>query len=100
MKREEVEAAYKAQGLTTEYGYDVPGKVYEPHRHERTVLFTLAGSIRVKIENEVWKELHPGSEFVIGNEALHEGIVGNEGWEYIAAWNPEEEAKFGKPNDI
>ena len=27
---------YQQQGLDTEYGIDMPNKVYEPHSHEKT----------------------------------------------------------------
>lgn len=92
--KEKIKEQYKKQGLEVEHGFDKAGKVYRPHRHERTLLYTLDGSLSIKIENQSWRILNPGDECVIGNNQLHEAKVGPEGWEYIAAWNKEESKKF------
>jgi len=85
MTREEVEAKYKKMGLQIEYGNDKPGFVYEPHRHEQTYLYTLSGSIKLKLDDD-WQELTSGNEAIVGENQLHEAVVGPEGWEWVAAW--------------
>lgn len=90
----EIEQSYRAKGLETEYVVDEAGKVYEPHRHEQTYLYTLSGSVKIKVDDGDWQTLRSGQEFIVGTNQLHEAEVGPEGWEYVAAWNPEEAEKF------
>lgn len=90
MNRELVEKNYRDQGLEIEYGFDKPGIVYEPHRHEKTWLYTLDGSLLIRLDEGEWQLLTPGTEFIVGEQQLHEARVGDKGWEYIAAWEPEE----------
>jgi hypothetical protein len=94
MNREEAEKKYKLNDLDVEYGKDDPGTIYEPHRHEQTFLYTLGGSLKIKIENDKWVELTPHQEFIVCDGRLHEAIVGKNGWEYVAAWNEEEAKKY------
>ena len=94
MSREEVEKKYKSKGHEVEYGKDDPGTKYEPHRHEQTFLHTLSGSLKIKLEDSDWIELKPSQEFIVGAGELHEAIVGENGWEYVAAWNEEEAKKY------
>lgn len=94
MNREEVEERYKLKGLNVEYGKDEPSTKYEPHRHEQTFLYTLSGSLKIKIEDNKWVELKPHQEFIVGDGKLHEALVGENGWEYVAAWSEEEAKKY------
>ena len=94
MNKNQILAKYNSLGLETEYGLDKPGKVYPPHRHEKTFLYTLGGSIKIKIDNKEWMELEKGEEFIVGSNQLHEAIVGKDGWEYVAAWDKEEAKRF------
>ena len=89
MNRQDVEAKYKNQGLETEYGFDNPGKVYELHRHEKTYLYTLSGSLELKLDDNDWMELESDTEAIIDENQLHEAKVGPKGWEYVAAWEPD-----------
>lgn len=93
MNRKEAEKKYKSKGLEVEYGKDSPGTKYEPHRHEQTYLYTLSGSLKIKVEDN-WLEIEPHQEFIVGDGKLHEAIVGENGWEYVAAWNEEEAKKY------
>ena len=94
MNRAEVEHNYKARNLDIEYCNDEPGKIYEPHRHEQTYLYTLSGLVKIKVDDSDWQTLEPGQEFIVGTNQLHEAEVGSEGWEYVAAWDPKEAKKF------
>ena len=95
MKRVEAEDHYRSQGLAVEYGFDKPGKEYTPHQHERTTLRTLGGSAMVRVnDNHWWQRLLPDTEFVIESGQLHEAIVGAEGWEVVAAWDPKEAENY------
>jgi mannose-6-phosphate isomerase-like protein (cupin superfamily) len=88
----DVEGAYRRKGLVTEHGADEAGKRYELHQHERTHLYTLAGSIVITLGEQSPKTVEPHQEVVVGNNQLHEATVGSDGWEFVAAWD-EEEAK-------
>lgn len=94
MNQEQIENRYRERGLEVEHGRDEPGKVYEPHTHEQTFAYTLGGSIKVRIDNQEWRELRAGQEVEIGSNQLHEGVVGHEGWEYVVAWNAEEAKQY------
>lgn len=85
---------YRQQGLVAKHVTDEPGKVYEPHVHERTILFTLAGSVKLKLGNADWQTLTPGQERVIESRQQHQAEVGPKGWEYVAAWDAEEARQF------
>jgi quercetin dioxygenase-like cupin family protein len=91
---DQVEQKYKDRGLEVEHGRDEPGKIYPPHRHEETFLYTVSGSVKVKVDNKDWNTLKSGTEFTIGKDQLHEAVVSADGWEYIAAWNSEEAKEF------
>lgn len=91
MDKNEIERCYKEAGLTTEYVIDDPGKVYKPHRHEKTYLSTIGGSVTIKTERiDSWEIIRPGEDFIIGTNEYHEAVVGDNGWEYVAAWDPKE----------
>ena len=92
MVRKEIEDKYKNLGLDTEYGFDEPNKIYEPHRHEKTYLFTLSGNLLLRLDESDWQDLKQGSEAVIGDNQLHEAKVCSEGWEYVAGWHHEVES--------
>lgn len=94
MNRTEAEAHYQDKGLETEYGFDKPGTIYKPHTHEKTWLYTLSGSIAIKLGEGEWRTLQPNTEFVVGSGQLHEAKVGKDGWEWVAAWDAEEAEKF------
>lgn len=94
MKRAEVEKRYKSMGLDTEYGQDKPGTVYKPHKHEQTYLYTLSGSLKIRTDSGDWRTISTGQEFIIESGQLHEAIVGEDGWEYVAAWDEEESKTF------
>jgi quercetin dioxygenase-like cupin family protein len=74
---------------------DKAGTVYKPHRHEKTYLYTLGGSLKIRVENNDWIELKPHQEFIIDDGELHEAIVGENGWEYVAAWDKEMTTEYG-----
>ena len=86
MKREEVEKKYQSLGLETKYITDQPNTIHKPDKDIRMTFYTLAGSIKVKIEDGDWQEYHSGDEFVVEDGQLHEAQAGPEGWEYIVAW--------------
>lgn len=89
-----VEDAYKQRGLVTETGRDEPDTVYEPHRHEKTFLYTIAGSLDIRLDEGDVQHVLPHQEFVVGGNQLHEAVVGADGWEYVAAWNEAEAANY------
>lgn len=94
MDKDNVERAYKTKGLEVEHGQGEPNTIYEPHRHEKTYLYTLAGSIKIRLDEGEWITALPGQEFVIEDGQLHEAIVGSEGWGYVAAWDEEQAQKY------
>lgn len=94
MNAAEIEAKYRQKGLIVEHVSDAPGKIYEPHAHEQTLLFTIRGSVDIKLEEGEWQTLFPGREFVVGSGQLHEARVGEQGWEYVAAWDAEDAKKY------
>jgi len=89
MNQQEIDDKYKNQGLETEYGFDKSGKVYELHRHKKTYLYTLSGSLELKLDDNDWIELESDTEVIIDDNQLHEAKVGPKGWEYVAAWEPD-----------
>ena len=89
---------YRTQGLDWEVGFDAPGTEYPRHAHEETRLYTVAGSLSIKLfavdgaeENH---ELLPGTEFVVAGGQEHEAVAGESGWKYVAAWDPAEAAIY------
>lgn len=95
MDKDEIEKCYKNAGLVTEYVRDDPGKVYRSHRHEKTYLSTISGSASIKTELPDSREvLRPGEDFIVGTIEYHKAVVGGNGWEYVAAWGPEEAKDF------
>jgi len=84
---------FQAAGLDFEYGEDVPGKIYTPHTHGWTKLITLDGSIRLRT-SQGWVEQYAGDVCEVRSGELHEGIVGANGWKWLAAWKPEEADTF------
>lgn len=94
MGREQIEQWYRDQGLTVEYVRDDAGKVYPPHAHHETRLYTLAGWAGISLEGGSWRTLSPGEECTVGPGVMHEAVVGPEGWEYLAAWNADEALPF------
>lgn len=80
------ESRYKDMGLEVIYAKDQPDKVYEPHSHHATRLFSLSGSVKVRVGESDWREIRPGEEVVIEEGEEHEAITGPEGWEYIFAY--------------
>lgn len=90
-----VKEAYQRQGLETEHVTDKPGTVYDPHSHEQTRLYTLAGTLDIIVGNDQSAQtLKPFQEFVVGADEQHEGRVGADGWEYVAAWDSEEAKRY------
>ncbi len=87
MEYKEIENHYHDLGLLTEHGTDKPGTVYPPHIHEMTYLYTLTGSLSIRIRDGDWQTLQAGDEFIIQKDELHEAKVGEDGWEYVAAWS-------------
>lgn len=86
--------AYRQRGLVTEAGRDKPGTVYEPHRHEQTRLYTVAGSLDIRVEAGEKQHIVPHQEFIVGGNQLHEAVVGADGWEYVAAWDEAEAEQY------
>ncbi len=85
---------YRGQGLEYEQGFDKPGTAYPRHKHERTTLYTVAGSLTVERPELETITLVPGSEFVIETGQEHSAVVGETGWKYVAAWDPAEAQQF------
>ena len=85
---------YESMGLKTELIKDAPGRIYPQHKHHTTYLFTLAGQVVVILDSKERHTLHPGDELVIKTDQLHEAVVGKDGWEYLAAWDPTEAEKY------
>lgn len=85
-----VDNAYRKKGLATEHGTDEPGKVYGAHQHMRTRLYTIIGTAEIQVDDRPAHTLQPHQEFIVGANQLHEVVVGNDGWEYVAAWDAEE----------
>jgi len=84
---------FRNQGLEVERGFDEPGTVYDRHYHERTVLYTVSGDLVLTLcntEPPTVVDLKPGVEFVIDSKVEHSAVVDNDGWGYVAAWDPEE----------
>lgn len=89
--------AYRRHRLECAQGKDAPGTVYERHAHERTILYTISGKLILTLfdcEPPRVVELVPGSEFVISGGVEHSAVVGNEGWKWLAAWDPEEAKQY------
>jgi quercetin dioxygenase-like cupin family protein len=89
-----VKQMYQERGLVAEYVHDKPGTIYEPHSHEATILFTLSGEVVFTLEDLDPVMLQTGREFSVGSGRLHEAVVGSQGWEYIAAWDPIEAEQY------
>jgi uncharacterized protein YaiE (UPF0345 family) len=86
---EAVVEGFQAMGLAAEVGYDEPGTRYELESHKRNILYTVGGSISIRFDDrDQWVETIPGTELVVGENQQHEAIVGEQGWSYVAAWNP------------
>lgn len=85
-----VKEAYTQAGLAVESGRDEPGTLYEPHRHEKTYLYTISGAIDIKLDGGETQTLQPHQEFIVNGDQLHEAVVGADGWEYVAAFDAEE----------
>ena len=84
--REELEAKYMLAGYEAVYSIDEPDKVYEPHSHHMVRLFSLNGSVKIKLDGGEWQEVQPGEEVVIEEGQVHEAVIGPDGWEYIYAY--------------
>lgn len=89
-----IEGIYRGRGLVVERGKDEPATVYEPHKHEKTHLFTVSGSIDIKLGDKPAQTISPFQEIVVGSNVVHEAVVGPDGWEYIAAWDEKEAQSF------
>lgn len=94
MTKETVIQRYETLGLITEEGSDKPGTLYAPHKHEKTYLWTVDGSIMIKKGVGNWKTYTAGQECVIEDGEIHEAKVGPDGWKYIAAYDEEEAKKY------
>jgi quercetin dioxygenase-like cupin family protein len=95
MQRKVIEQKYRDMGLEYKHVSDEPGKVYKPHRHGQAYLYSLSGSIKLKLDDGDWQSIEPGREVIIKRHQLHEAVVGPDGWEYIFAWHPEEAKEYG-----
>ncbi len=85
MNEAEVAQRYRDIGLRVSREADEPGKIYKPHAHQKTYLYCLQGSIKVRLNDGEWQELRTGQELIIGEGQFHEAVVGPNGWEYIHA---------------
>jgi quercetin dioxygenase-like cupin family protein len=72
-------------GHAISQGFDEPGAEYPPHAHERTILYTVSGSLRLHRDGQETVTLSPGDEAVIEEGQEHSGKVGPRGWKYVAA---------------
>lgn len=88
---------YRSKGLEAEQGFEQPGVEYPRHSHEQTTLYTVSGKLILTLYDSVPPtvvELRPGSEYVIGERVEHSAVVGETGWGYVAAWDPEKAKEF------
>lgn len=101
MDAEKIQLRYEIRfheaGLLYETGVDKPGYVYAPHRHGWVTVVTLGGSIRLTVDNTT-HELKAGDICEIQSNQLHEGVVGPDGWQWLAAWKPDEDSSFDLPD--
>jgi quercetin dioxygenase-like cupin family protein len=93
--RNDIERKYQWMGLKTKHVVDPPGEVYEPHHHGKVYLYSLGGSLKIRLEQGEWRSIKPGQELIIERHQLHEAVVGPDGWEYIFAWDPKEAEEYG-----
>lgn len=94
MTTPEAEEKYRRLGLVTRQLKDKPGFKYESHRHGGVYLYTIAGSLDLKL-NGKWRTVREGEEVRIDDNQLHEAVVGSAGWEYIFAATAEEAKRQG-----
>ncbi|MEK7471775.1 MAG: hypothetical protein AAB624_00855 [Patescibacteria group bacterium] len=88
---------HEANGMKTEQGFEKPGVKYSRYAHEKTALYTTSGKLTLTLYNSVPPEvveLRPGSEVVIEEGVDHSAVVGETGWGYVAAWDPEAAKKY------
>jgi hypothetical protein len=91
MTPEAAMARYRAEGLEVRWFDDPPGHVYRFHRHGEIRLFGVAGVGLLKLGADHDAGYHlvlPGHELVVGDDVLHGGVAGPEGWRYLAAGPP------------
>jgi quercetin dioxygenase-like cupin family protein len=70
--------------MQAELVVDAPGKTYPQHAHEETLLVGLFGWAAIRLENEEWRILHPRDDLLIRSGVVHEAVVGDNGWGYLA----------------
>jgi len=92
--REQTEARYQKRGLCVEYVSDPPGKLYPAHEHHETRIYTLAGWAGIQLEGGTWRTVEAGEEVVIPKDVMHQAEVGQDGWEYVAAWDPQQAVMY------
>jgi quercetin dioxygenase-like cupin family protein len=85
---------YRNMGLVVEWHSDEPGVAYEPNAHERTILYTLDGSAKLEREGRKAERLLPGVQVTIETGQVHSAVVGPDGWEFVAAFDPTEVANL------
>jgi len=84
----------KTKGWDVEFVKDPAGEVYSPHKHEETKLHTISGDVQIRVSDSDsimgdWQSVPVGQTFTVLEGQIHEAIVGDEGWSYWAASDPE-----------
>jgi quercetin dioxygenase-like cupin family protein len=90
MDLQAVENKYRDMGLVVFRQSDKANVVYKPHRHEEVRIYTIKGSVKVRLDDDEWQTVKPGQEIIIREGQLHEAMVGADGWEYIFATTSKE----------
>lgn len=86
--------AYSEKGLEFRHHIAEAGKVFEPDRDVSMHFLTISGSIQVKLDNKSPRTFKPFQELIVDSGQLHEGKVGQDGWEYLVAWDEDEAKKY------
>lgn len=90
----QLESYFEDIGYHVETGFDEPGFQYTPHFHERTVLVTLGGSLKLTTDSIGAKQLHTGDIVVVKEKENHSAVVGKEGWKWLAAFSKEDSKRY------
>jgi hypothetical protein len=79
---------------------DKPGDAEPMHRHGAAHIYIISGSAEIKLEGEDSRVAGVGDEIIISEQQGHAVTVGPDGWQYLFACDPQEEAAQGITNDL
>lgn len=57
-------------------------------------IFTISGEVMIRTDGKDEHHVLPGQEFIVNTEQTHYAVVGDSGWDYVAAFDPVEEEKY------